>query len=153
MWLLSLNITSARSTYIGCLFSKLPSILLLEQTTLYPFYCRWAFGLCPAGSYHNSAFHNQVSSPPPPIPPPPPPPPFFFFFLLFRAIPWHMEVLRLGVESELQVLATAIATATRDQSCFCNLHHTHGNAGSLTHWARPGIEPTSSWILVRFVNH
>ena len=26
----------------------------------------------------------------------------------------------------------------------------HGNAGSLTHWARPGIEPSSSWILVRF---
>ena len=26
-----------------------------------------------------------------------------------------------------------------------------GNAGSLTHWARPEIEPTSSWILVRFV--
>ena len=24
----------------------------------------------------------------------------------------------------------------------------HGNAGSLTHWARPGIEPASSWILV-----
>ena len=29
----------------------------------------------------------------------------------------------------------------------------HGNAGSLTPWARPGIEPTSSWFLVRFVNH
>ena len=29
----------------------------------------------------------------------------------------------------------------------------HGNAGSLTHWARPRIKPTSSWILVRFVNH
>jgi len=28
-----------------------------------------------------------------------------------------------------------------------------GNAGSLTHWVRPGIEPKSSWILVRFVNH
>ena len=27
----------------------------------------------------------------------------------------------------------------------------HGNAQSLTHWARPGIEPKSSWILVRFV--
>ena len=26
----------------------------------------------------------------------------------------------------------------------------HGNAGSLIHWARPGIKPTSSW-LVRFV--
>ena len=28
----------------------------------------------------------------------------------------------------------------------------HGNAGSLTPWARPGIEPASSWILVRFVS-
>ena len=26
-----------------------------------------------------------------------------------------------------------------------------GNAISLTHWARPGIKPTSSWILVGFV--
>ena len=28
----------------------------------------------------------------------------------------------------------------------------HGNARSLTHWARPGIEPTTSWFLVRFVS-
>ena len=28
-----------------------------------------------------------------------------------------------------------------------------GNAGSLTHWTRPGIEPVSTWILVRFLNH
>ena len=27
----------------------------------------------------------------------------------------------------------------------------HGNTGSTTHWARPGIEPTSSWILVGFI--
>ena len=27
-----------------------------------------------------------------------------------------------------------------------------GNAGSLTHLARPGIEPESSWILVRLVS-
>ena len=27
----------------------------------------------------------------------------------------------------------------------------HSNANSLTHWARPGIKPTSSWILIRFV--
>ena len=26
------------------------------------------------------------------------------------------------------------------------------NSGSLTHWARPEIEPESSWILVRFVS-
>ena len=28
----------------------------------------------------------------------------------------------------------------------------HGNTGSLTHLARPGIEPASSWILVRFLS-
>ena len=28
----------------------------------------------------------------------------------------------------------------------------HGNARSLTDWAKPGIEPASSWILVRFVS-
>ena len=29
----------------------------------------------------------------------------------------------------------------------------HGNSGSLTHWARPGIEPTSLWILIEFLTH
>ena len=29
----------------------------------------------------------------------------------------------------------------------------HCNHRSVTHWARPGISPTSSWILVRFFNH
>ena len=28
----------------------------------------------------------------------------------------------------------------------------HGNVRSLTHWARPGIEPASSWMLVGLVN-
>ena len=28
----------------------------------------------------------------------------------------------------------------------------HGNARSLTHWARPGIESTTSWLLVGFVS-
>ena len=32
------------------------------------------------------------------------------------------------------------------------LHRSHSNAGSLTHGERPGIEPASSWILVRFVS-
>jgi len=29
----------------------------------------------------------------------------------------------------------------------------HGNAGSLTHWARAGTKPATSWFLVGFVNH
>ena len=28
----------------------------------------------------------------------------------------------------------------------------HGNAGSLTHWVRPGIEPATSWFLVGFIS-
>ena len=35
----------------------------------------------------------------------------------------HMEVPRLGVESELQLPAYATATATWDLSHVCNLHH------------------------------
>ena len=59
--------------------------------------------------------------------------PFFFFFLGTHL--WHMEVPTLGVESELPAYTTA-----------------HGNAGSLTYRARPGIEPASSWFLVRFIS-
>ena len=33
-----------------------------------------------------------------------------------------------------------------------SIHHGHSNTRSLTHWARPGIEPESSWMLVRFVS-
>ena len=29
----------------------------------------------------------------------------------------------------------------------------HGNAGPLTHWARPGIEPATLWFPVGLVNH
>ena len=35
----------------------------------------------------------------------------------------HMEVPRLGVESQLQLSATATATAAPDLSCVCDLHH------------------------------
>ena len=46
-----------------------------------------------------------------------------FFFLLFRAVPTHLEVPRLGVESELQLLAYATARAISDLSHVCDLHH------------------------------
>ena len=45
--------------------------------------------------------------------------------------------------------------ATRDPSRICDLETyttAHGNAGSLTHWARPGIEPATSWFPVGFVS-
>ena len=51
----------------------------------------------------------------------------------------HMEVLRLGVESELQLLAYTIASAMPDLSHDCDLHHSSR------------IELVSSWVLVRFI--
>ena len=44
-----------------------------------------------------------------------------FFFL--RAAPWHMEVPRLGVESELLLPAYTTATTTPDPRHVCDLHH------------------------------
>ena len=57
----------------------------------------------------------------------------FFFSFSFWLHPQCMKVPRLGVESAAHITA-------------------QGNTGSLTHWARPGIEPTSSWMLswIRF---
>ena len=57
------------------------------------------------------------------------------FFVFLGPYPWYMEIPRLGVESEL--LCTG-------------LPHSHSNARSLTHWARPGIKQESSWILDSF---
>ena len=48
---------------------------------------------------------------------------FFFFFGFLGPHPRHMEVPRLGVQSELQLTAYTIATAARDQSLTCDLHH------------------------------
>ena len=47
-----------------------------------------------------------------------------FFFLFFKGPHLqHMEVPRLGVKSELQLLSYATATAMQDPSRVCNLHH------------------------------
>ena len=61
---------------------------------------------------------------------------FTIYFLFLGSHLWHMEVPRLG---------GWIGAAAR-------LHRSHSNTGSFTHWARPGIEPTSSWILYWVLN-
>ena len=45
----------------------------------------------------------------------------FFLFCLLGPHPRHMEVPRLGVQSELQLLAYTTATATSDLSRICDL--------------------------------
>ena len=61
----------------------------------------------------------------------------------------HMEVPRLWVESELQLLAYP----QRHQIWATSATYTpaHSNTGSLTPWVGPGIKPRSSWTLVGFV--
>ena len=49
---------------------------------------------------------------------------FFFFFWSFLGLYLqHMEVPRLGVHLELQLLAYTTATAMRNLNHICNLHH------------------------------
>ena len=48
---------------------------------------------------------------------------FFFCFCFLWLHPQHVEVPRLGVEWEVQPPACTTATATRDQSHICDLHH------------------------------
>ena len=48
---------------------------------------------------------------------------FFVVVVFLRSHLWHMEVPRLEVELELQLLAYTTATATRDLSHIFNLHH------------------------------
>jgi len=76
----------------------------------------------------------------------------FYFICLLGLYPGPMEVLRLEVKLELQLPAYTTATATQDWSHIFDLHHSLRQRQILNHWARPGIEPTSSWMLVRFVN-
>ena len=61
----------------------------------------------------------------------------FLCFCFLGLHPWHMEVLRLGVELELTCATYPTA---------------HSDTRSPIHWARPGIEPSSPWTPVGFVN-
>ena len=71
---------------------------------------------------------------------------YLFIFAFLRLHPWYMEVPRLGVKLELQLPAYVTATATWGPNCLW------WQRRITNHWARPGIQPASSWTLVRFVS-
>ena len=62
-----------------------------------------------------------------------------------------MDIPRLGVKSELQLPAYARATTTPDLSPSATYTKAQGNAGSLSHCAKPGVKPDTLWLLVEFV--
>ena len=63
-----------------------------------------------------------------------------------------MEGPRLGVESELLLLAYTRATAMPDLSCVYNLHYSSQQCRILNPLSEAGIEPATSRFLVRFVS-
>ena len=70
---------------------------------------------------------------------------FLFFLGLY---PWHMEVPRLGLESELQLLACATAKAMPDPSHVCDLHHSSQQHRILNPLSEARDRTHSSWLLV-----
>ena len=58
---------------------------------------------------------------------------FFGLFVFLEPHPWHKEVPRLGVKSELQLSAYARATATPDPSRVGDLHHSSQQRHILNH--------------------
>ena len=66
---------------------------------------------------------------------------------------WHMEVPRLGVESELQLQAYTTVTVTLDPSSIYDLQCSSSQCLILNPLSEAGIEPTSSWLLVVLVTH
>ena len=75
---------------------------------------------------------------------------FFFFFLLFRATSAAHGVS----QPRDQIGAVAAGLCHSNVGSEPHLRPTPqltGNAGSLTHWVRSGVERVSSWMLVRYV--
>ena len=70
------------------------------------------------------------------------------FFCLFRATPWQYE----GSQPRGQIGAVAAGlhhSHSHSHATYTTYTTAHGNTGSR---ARPGLEPASSWTLVRFVS-
>ena len=59
----------------------------------------------------------------------------FFFFSFLGLHLQHMEVFGPGAESELQLLASATATAIQDPSCICGLHYSLWQCQILNLWS------------------
>ena len=77
-----------------------------------------------------------------------------FVFVFLGSHPWYMEVPRLGVELDLQlpVYTTATAMPVLWATPATSPQLMAAPVPYLTYWARPEIEPMSSWILVRFIS-
>jgi len=77
---------------------------------------------------------------------------FFGVFVFSGPHPGHMEIPRLGVQSELQPPACATATATQDRSLVFNRHHSSQQRLILNPLSEARDLTETSWFLVRFIS-
>ena len=70
---------------------------------------------------------------------------FIYLLLVIRLRLSHMKFPRKGLNCSCSCRSLPQPRQHWIQSCICNLRY------SLTNWTKPGIEPVSSWILVRFL--
>ena len=96
---------------------------------------------------HNTVLYTSINS-------------LFYFYWL---IDWLISFLRSHLTEAYEVSqargpigATAASLHHRHSNSgseLCLTYTTaHDNTGSLTHWAKPGIKPTTSWFLGGFVS-
>ena len=64
-----------------------------------------------------------------------------FFFNFFCFLGPHLQHVEIHLQARSHISATA-----------ANLGHSHNTARFPTYWARAGMEPVSSWILVGFLS-
>ena len=78
----------------------------------------------------------------------------FFFFVVFSGPHLrHMEVPRLkGSNQRCSCRPAPQPQQGVTRATSVTYTTAHSNTVSLTHWVGPGIEPESSWILVRFLS-
>ena len=76
----------------------------------------------------------------------------FLFFCFLEPHPWSTEVPRLGVKLELQLPAYASHSNAGSDPPLQPTLQLRATLDSPIRWARPGIKPASSWILVGFVS-
>ena len=77
-----------------------------------------------------------------------------YLFICFLGLhPQHMEVLRPGVELDLQLPAYTTATAMQNPSYICDLHHSSWQLWIFNPWSeardRTCILMVTSWICFR----
>ena len=81
------------------------------------------------------------------------------FIYIYIYIYFRVTLLAYGCSQARGPIGTVTASLCQSHSngeskpCLWPTPQLNGNVRSLTHWARPGMEPATSWFLEGFVNH